>query len=78
MNETATFHTILSWSYSLVGTNTGSLQSLGTQLFVFIGDQVDAKREFVDVRTLSAKIEDTNLWIGDTTVETGLRVGLCR
>jgi hypothetical protein len=37
---------------------------------------VDAERELVDVRTLSAKIEDTNLRIGDTTVESGLGIWL--
>ena len=62
--------------HSLVGANTGSLQSLGAQLFIFVGDQVDAERELVDVRTLSAKIEDTDLWVRDTTVESGLRVWL--
>jgi hypothetical protein len=48
-------------AHSLVGANTSSFQSLGTQLFVFVGDQVDAEREFIDVRTLSAQVEDTNL-----------------
>jgi hypothetical protein len=45
--------------YSLVGANTSSFQSLRAQLFILIGDQVNAERELVDVRTLSAKIEDT-------------------
>jgi hypothetical protein len=39
---------------------------------------VDAEREFVDVRTLSAKVEDTNLRVGYTTVESGLGVRLER
>lgn len=45
-------------------------------MFIFVGDQVDAEREFVNIRTLSAKIEDTDLWVRDTTVESGLRVWL--
>ena len=45
--------------YSLVGANTSSFQSLGAQLFVLVGDQVDAERELVDIRTLSAEIKDT-------------------
>jgi hypothetical protein len=65
-----------SWFNSLVGANTGSLQSLGAQLFIFVGNQVNAEGELVDVRTLSAKIEDTDLWVGDTTVESGLRIWL--
>ncbi len=45
---------------SLVGADTSSFQSLGAQLFVLVGDQVDAERELVDVRALSAKIEDSS------------------
>jgi hypothetical protein len=60
----------------LVGANTGSFQSLGAQLFILVGDHVNAEGELVDVRTLSAKIEDTDLGVGDTTVESGLRVWL--
>jgi len=60
----------------LVGADTGSFQSLGAQLFVLVGDQVDAERELIDVRTLSAKVEDSNLWVRYTTVESRLWVGL--
>jgi hypothetical protein len=45
--------------YSLVGANTSSFQSLGAQLFILVRDQVNAERELVDVRTLSAEIKDT-------------------
>jgi hypothetical protein len=62
--------------YSLVCANTGSLERLGTQLLQLIGNQVDAERELVNVRTLSAEIEDTDLWVWDTTVESGLRIRL--
>jgi len=62
----------------LVCANTGGLESLRTQLFQLIGDQVNAERKFVNVRTLSSEIEDTNLWVRNTTVESGLRVWLSR
>jgi hypothetical protein len=62
--------------YSLVGANTGSLKSLGAQLFVLIGNQVDAERELVNIGLLATKIEDANLWVWDTTVEAGLWVRL--
>lgn len=60
----------------LVGADTSSFQSFGAQLFIFVGDQVDAERELVNGRTLSAKIVDSDLWVGDTTVEPGLWVWL--
>jgi hypothetical protein len=60
----------------LVGANTGSFQSLRRKLFVLVGDQVDAGREVVDTGTLTTKIEDTDLGVGDTTVEPGLGVRL--
>lgn len=37
---------------------------------------MNAEREVVDGRTLSAKIEDADLGVGDTTVESGLRIRL--
>jgi len=37
---------------------------------------VDAEREFVDVRTLAAKVEDADLGVGHTTVEARLGVWL--
>jgi hypothetical protein len=66
------------WAHSLVGANTSGFESLGAQLFIFVGDQVDAERELVNVCTLSAKVEDSDLGVGDTTVESGLRIWLCR
>jgi acyl dehydratase len=64
--------------HSLVGANTGGFKGLGAQLFVLVGDQVDAERELIDVRALATEIEDTNLRVWDTTVETRLRVRLQR
>ena len=60
----------------LVGTDTGGFEGFGRQLFVFVGDHVDAEREFIDVGTLAAQIEDANFGIGDTTVEAGLGIWL--
>ena len=35
-----------------------------------------AEREFIDVGSLAAKVEDSDLGIGDTTVEAGFGVWL--
>jgi hypothetical protein len=60
----------------LVGADTGGFESLRAQLLIFVGDEVDAEREVVDRRTLSAEIEDANLGVGDTTVEPRLGIRL--
>jgi hypothetical protein len=60
----------------LVCTNTGSLKSFGAHLFVLVGDEVNAERELIDTSTLAAKVEDSDLGVGYTTVETRLRVRL--
>jgi hypothetical protein len=62
----------------LVGTNTGGFQSLRGELFIFVGDEVNAEGEVVDVGLLTSQIEDTDLGVGNTTVEPGLGVGLDR
>ena len=53
----------------LVGANPSSFKSLRAQLFVLIGDHMNAEGEFVDIGTLSSKIEDSNFGIRHTTVE---------
>ena len=58
----------------LVGANTGGLESLGGQLLVLVGDQVDAEREVVYVGLLATEVEDADLGIGYTTVEPALGV----
>jgi len=58
----------------LVGANTGGLESLGGQLLVLVGDQVDAEREVVDVRALATEIEDADLGVRYTAVEPALGV----
>ena len=60
----------------LVGTNTCGFESFGTQLFQLVGDKVNTCREFIDTSALAAKIEDTDLRIGYTTVEAGFWVWL--
>ena len=60
----------------LVGADTGGFEGLGTQLLVLVGDEVDAEREVIDLGALSAQIEDSDLGVGDTTVEPGLRIRL--
>jgi hypothetical protein len=62
--------------HSLVGANTGGLKGLGAQLLILVGNQVDAQGELVDVRTLPAKVEDTDLGVRYTTVEPRLGVRL--
>jgi len=61
---------------SLVGANTGGFEGFRAQLFVLIGDHVDAERELVDIGTLTTKIENANFGVGYTTVEPRLGVGL--
>jgi hypothetical protein len=46
------------------------------KLFILVGDQVNAERELINTRALTSQIKDTNLGIGDTTVEAGLGVRL--
>jgi len=60
----------------LVGTDTGGFESLGAQLFILVGDEMDAERELIDTSTLPSEIEDTDFWVWHTTVESGLWVWL--
>jgi hypothetical protein len=53
----------------LVGTDATSFESFWTQLLVFVGDHMDAKRKLIGVRSLSSKIEDADLGIGNATIE---------
>ena len=65
-----------SLDHVLVGANTGGFESLGAQLLILVGDEVDAEREVVDVGTLATEVEDANLGVGDTAVEARLGVRL--
>jgi len=53
----------------LVGADTGGLECLGGQLLVLVRDEVAAEGELIDRGTLAAKVEDTDLWVRDTSVE---------
>ena len=60
----------------LVGANTGGLKGLGGQLLILVGDHVHTGGEVVNVGLLTAQIEDTDLGVGNTTVEARLGVRL--
>ena len=60
----------------LVGADTGGFEGLGAQLLVLVRDEVDTEGEVIDLGALPAQIEDSDLGVGDTTVEPGLRVRL--
>lgn len=61
---------------SLVGADTSGLEGFGAQLLVLVGHQVHAHGEIVDICTLAAEIEDSDLRVWDTTVEARLGVRL--
>lgn len=60
----------------LVAGNTGSLESLGGDLLLLAGNQVNAVGEFVELGLLFADVEHSDLGVGDTTAVSGLGVGL--
>ena len=53
-----------------VGTDTSSFECFTRELFVFIGDEMDAERKLVDTRSFAAQVKDTNLGIRNTTAKT--------
>jgi hypothetical protein len=60
----------------LVGTDSGSLKSLGRQLLSLVGNEMDTQREVVDVGSLSTKIVDSDLGVGHGSVVSRLGEGL--
>jgi len=50
----------------LVGANASGFQGLGGELFILVGDHVDAERKLVDARLLTTQVVNTNLRIGHT------------
>jgi len=60
----------------LVGANTSRFEGLRAQLFVLVGDEMNAERELINTSALPAEIKDTDLRVRHTTVETGLWVRL--
>ena len=60
----------------LVGSNTGSLEGLRGNLLLLVANHMDAAGELLVHSSLLTAIVHSNLGIGDTTVETRLRIGL--
>jgi len=60
----------------LVGRDTGSFERLGGKLLVFVRDHVDGAGVRVSVPLLATNIEDTDLWVWDTSAKAGLWVRL--
>jgi len=56
-----------------VGADTGGFESFGGELFVFVRDHVDAEREIVNRGALPAQVEDADLGVWHTTIETRFR-----
>lgn len=60
----------------LVGADASSFERFGTQLLVLVGHHVNTEREFVDICSLPSKVEDSDLGVRYTAVESRLRVWL--
>lgn len=60
----------------LVGADTGSFKSWRGKLFQLVGDHVHAHGEVIGASLLTTQVEDTDLRVGDTTVEPRLGVRL--
>ena len=61
-----------------VGADTGCFEGFAGELFVFVGDHVDAEGEVIDVGAFASEIEDSDLGVGNTTVESGFGVWLSK
>ena len=59
-----------------VAADTPSLESLRGELLQLVRDQVDRQRELVNAGLLTSQVEDPNLGVGDTTIESALGIGL--
>jgi len=57
-----------------VGANTGGFQSFGGELFILVGNHVDAERELIDSGPLPSQIVNTDLGIGDTPAKPRLGI----
>jgi hypothetical protein len=67
---TAEFHKVF------VTADTSGFQCLRTELFIFIGNEMNAKWKFLDECFLSAQIKDTDFRVWNTTTETRFWVRL--
>jgi len=57
-----------------VGANTGGFQGFGGELFILVGNHVDAERELIDSSPLTSQIVNTDLGIGDTPAKPRLGI----
>lgn len=62
----------------LIGAYTGGLESLGAQLLILVGDEVDTEGKVIDTGTLATQVEDADLGVGNTAVESRLGIRLPR
>ena len=60
----------------LVGSNTGSFEGLGGNLLLLVANHMDATGELSVLGLLLTAVVHSNLSVGDTTVETRLRIRL--
>ena len=60
----------------LVAADPRRLESLGGELLQLVRHQMDGQRELVNSSLLTSQVEDPDLGVGDTTVESALGVGL--
>lgn len=64
------------FDHVLVHSDTGSFESLGSNLLEFSGDQVNAKGKFIHVSPLGSDIINSDLGIGNTPQVSRLDIGL--
>ena len=48
-----------------------TFEGLGGELFILVGDHVDAERELIDARLFTTQVVNTDLGIGDTPEKEG-------
>ena len=60
----------------LVGSNTGGFESLRGDLLLLVANHMDAGGEKFMLSLLLTAVVHSNLGVGDTTIETRLRIGL--
>jgi hypothetical protein len=60
----------------LVARDARSLESLGRQLLLFVGNHVCGEREFVDTGALATQVKDADLRVRNTAAVAGFRVRL--
>jgi len=64
------------FNHIFVSSNTGGFQGFRGDLFLFIRNDVNDVGEFFDIGFLSTRVVDSDSWIGDTSVVSGLGIRL--